>query len=84
MTSVTRPLNVRARVGIVVLASAAVAVGYPGISNAAASDELFGQHVSECAQANLGPRIAPPAVTCSHGFANFGSMVRHMREHSTA
>jgi hypothetical protein len=84
MNSTTSPPNVRARVVVAILAAAAVAAVSPGA--AAAQDEPFGQHVSECAQTSLGKRTNPPAVTCSHDghlhtFANFGEMVQHMREH---
>lgn len=65
--------------GAAVLAGAApvaLAAGGPG----------FGQHVAGCARADLGPRPAPPAVTCrmpdgtTMTFENFGAMVRHMHE----
>jgi len=86
MNSITSPPNVRARVVVAILASAAVAAVSPGVVQAAGPDEPFGQHVSECAQTSLGKRATPPAVTCSHDgqlhtFANFGEMVHHMREH---
>ncbi len=86
MNSTKSPTNGRARVVAAILTTAAVAAVAPGAVQAAESDEPFGQHVSECAQANLGKRANPPAVTCSHdgqlhAFANFGAMVQHMREH---
>ena len=86
MYSTTSPANLRARIVVAILTSAAAAAVSPGVVQAAESDEPFGQHVSECAQTSLGKRATPPAVTCSHDgqlhvFANFGAMVQHMREH---
>jgi hypothetical protein len=62
-------------------AGAAVAAG---LSGSALADPGFGQNVAACAQATLGQRDNPPAVTCtcaeaSMTFANFGAMVEHMR-----
>ncbi len=86
MNSTTSTSNVRARLVVAILASAAVAAVSPEATQAAEQDEPFGQHVSECAQTSLVKRTNPPAVTCSHdghlhAFANFGEMVQHMHEH---
>ena len=48
-------------------------------------DVPLGAHISECAQLALGPRVDPPAVTCTHDghvhtFATFGELVAHARE----
>lgn len=66
---------------LTLVTAAAVAAGTGG--NALA-DDTFGQHIASCAQATLGQRVDPPAVTCSCDgsamtFANFGTMVEHMQ-----
>jgi hypothetical protein len=66
--------------GIAAVAAAILTGGTPMIAAA----DPFGQHVAVCAQ-QLGQRADAPAVTCTHDgmtmtFANFGVMVRHMRE----
>jgi len=86
MNTRTSPPNGRALVVLAILATAAVAGVSPGVARAAANNDPFGQHVSECSQTSLGKRASPPAVTCSHDdpahvFANFGEMVQHMHEH---
>lgn len=48
------------------------------------ADSSFGQQAAACAQADLGARPNPPALTCTHNgttmsFPNFGAMVQHMR-----
>ena len=71
---------------LTIAAGALVALSL-GAGSAAAADGPFGAHVSECAQAHLGKRADPPALTCTcmhdgvtYTFANFGEMVAHMRD----
>ena len=76
--SARRVAAVTAAAIVAVLAGAAPAP-------AARSGEPLGAHVSECAQASLGQRPDPPAVTCAHEghvhtFATFGELVAHLRE----
>ena len=67
-------------------AAAAVLAGAAAPIAVGAGGPDVGQHVAECARADLGPRPAPPAVTCgmpdgsTMTFDNFGAMVRHMHE----
>ena len=63
-------------------AAVAASVFAPGVGSAAAS--TFGQELAMCAH-ELGQRTDAPAITCSHDgmtmtFANFGAMVKHMRQ----
>lgn len=55
------------------------ALAFPG--GAAAAEQPFGRHVSECARMHL-PAAQPPVVACDgHTFATFGEVVTHMRDH---
>ena len=52
-------------------------------ASAFAADAPFGQHLSMCAQVDLGQRAGAPQVTCTHDgmtmtFATFGAMVQYM------
>ncbi len=71
------------RLMLALAASIALAAGFSG-SALADESSSFGQHVASCAQATLGQRDNPPAVTCACDgttmtFANFGAMVEHMQ-----
>ena len=66
----------------VALTLAIVALATP--TAAAADEQPFGEHVSQCAQ--MLPSGNPPSIVCmheghTHTFATFGAMVRHMLEH---
>ena len=64
-----------AATSVVAVAGAPSALATPGAS-------AFGQHVAMCAQAHLGQRDNPAAVTCmGMTFRNFGAMVLHMQQH---
>ena len=70
-----------------VLGAALLLAGATGNALAQPADQAaFGQHVASCAQENLGQRLSPPQVTCTHDghthtFANFGEMVQHLQDH---
>jgi hypothetical protein len=66
------------------IAAVAAALLTGGTPTSAVAADSFGQQVAMCAH-QLGQRADAPAVTCTHDgmtmtFANFGAMVRHMRE----
>ena len=66
----------------VIVATTGLMVGTPATATA---DDAFGQMVAMCAQMDLGERGNPPTVTCicngrTMTFANFGGMVRHMKD----
>ena len=75
----------RHRLSLGLVVGAATLAGASGTSAAVAVEPL-GTHVAECAQVALGPRVDPPAVTCTHeghvhSFATFGELVAHLRGH---
>jgi hypothetical protein len=73
-------MRILRHLSIAAVAAAMLATATPASAVASSS----GQHVAMCAH-ELGQRADAPAATCTHDgmtmtFANFGSMVRHMRE----
>ena len=73
------------RVAAVTAAAIVAVLAGAAPTPAARPDEPLGARVSQCAQASLGQRPDPPAVTCAHEghvhtFATFGELVAHLRE----
>jgi hypothetical protein len=67
-----------------VVLALATATAVAGCTSGGALAAGSGQAISSCAQAMLGQRVEPPAVSCSctgvpMTFANFGTMVIAMR-----